>query len=372
MMKNKDKENKIKIALISYSLSSGGLERAVANASFMYHEMGHEVHLHVLESDAKYPHAGKLFLYNINHQSFSKKVQEYLLLKNNLKKNNYDIIIDHRYRINPWSEFCWQKYIYRKLKVVNYIHSSRIKNYLSSFNKAVIKFIFGNRVFISVSKGIENITKEKFPFIALKTIYNTVKISNNVNQKTSIEAAPYITTISRMDKTNVKQIDVLLECFAKSKLPENDYKLIIIGSGEKQTEMELLAKQLNISNQVIFKGFLENPYHYLKNAFFTTLTSKYEGLPTVLIESLMLGTPVVSYDCETGPNEIIINEENGLLIDNQNKIAFIEAMNRMISEPELYQKLKSNAVKSVEKFSIHQINYEWENFLNNEIVSDKY
>lgn len=73
MMKNKDKENKIKIALISYSLSSGGLERAVANASFMYHEMGHEVHLHVLESDAKYPHAGKLFLYNINHQSFSKK-----------------------------------------------------------------------------------------------------------------------------------------------------------------------------------------------------------------------------------------------------------------------------------------------------------
>ena len=85
----------------------------------------------------------------------------------------------------------------------------------------------------------------------------------------------------------------------------------------------------------------------------------------------MLGTPVVSYDCETGPNEIIINEENGLLIDNQNKIAFIEAMNRMISEPELYQKLKSNAVKSVEKFSIHQIKYEWEKFLNKEIINDK-
>ena len=59
---------------------------------------------------------------------------------------------------------------------------------------------------------------------------------------------------------------------------------------------------------------------------FTTLTSKYEGLPTVLLESLMLWTLWFHiYDCEMRPNEIIINEENGLLVDNQNKIAFIEA-----------------------------------------------
>lgn len=101
--------------------------------------------------------------------------------------------------------------------------------------------------------------------------------------------------------------------------------------------MEKLAEQLKIADQVLFTGFLDNPYQYLKKCFFTVLTSKYEGLGIVLIESLMLGTPVVSYDCEKGYNEIIINEENGLLVNNQSKKAFIEAMNRMIGEPELYQ-----------------------------------
>lgn len=371
MMKNKDKKNKIKIALISYSLSSGGLERVTANASFMYKEMGYEVHIHVLESDIQYPFAGTLFAYDIKNKSILEKIRKYALLKKNLKNNNYNLIIDHRYRLSPISEFFWQYYIYSKQKVVNYIHSSVLLHYFSSLNKKLVNLIFRKRLFLSDSKGIENITKKKFPFLKVKTIYNTVKIIEEVEQKIDIEF-PYIVTISRMDKANVKQIDVLLECFAKSELPQNNFKLIIIGSGERQSEMEKLAKQLEVANQVVFTGFLENPYHYLKNAFFTTLTSKYEGLGIVLIESLMLGTPVVSYNCETGPNEIIINEENGLLVDNQNKIAFIEAMNRMINEPELYQKLKSNAVKSVEKFSIHQIKYEWEKFLNKEIINDKY
>ena len=369
MMKNKDKENKIKIALISYSLSSGGLERVIANSSIMFNEMNIEVDLHILEAEIHYPFAGTIFVYDIKNKSILEKIRKYELLRKNLKNNNYNLIIDHRYRLSPSSEFFWQYYIYSKQKVVNYIHSSVLLYYFSSLNSKLVNLIFRKRLFLSVSKGIESKVKTNFPSQKIKTIYNPISFSK---PEIKPEIQKYIVTISRMDFGNTKQVDVLLECFAKSKLPENDYKLIIIGSGEKQTEMELLAKQLNVSNQVIFKGFLENPYHYLKNAFFTTLTSKYEGLPTVLIESLMLGTPVVSYDCETGPNEIIINEENGLLIDNQNKIAFIEAMNRMISEPELYQKLKSNAVKSVEKFSIHQINYEWEKFLNNEIVSDKY
>ncbi len=369
MMKSKDKENKIKIALVSYSLSSGGLERIIANSSIMFNEMNIEVDLHILEADIHYPFAGTLFVYDIKNKSTVEKIRKYKLLRKNLKINNYDLIIDHRYRLSPISEFFWQYYIYSKQKVVNYIHSAVLLHYFSSLNKKLVNLLFRKKLFIAVSKGIEKNVRKNFPLQRVKTIYNPVLLPE-VDDKPKFKN--YIVTIARMDSKNTKQVDVLLECFAKSKLPENDYKLIIIGSGEKQKEMEFLAKQLNISNQVMFKGFLENPYHYLKNAFFTTLTSKHEGLPTVLIESLLLGTPVVSYDCETGPNEIIINEENGLLVDNQNKEAFILAMNRMISEPELYQKLKSNAVKSVEKFSIHQIKYEWENFLNDEIINDKY
>lgn len=362
MMKSKDKENKIKIALVSYSLSSGGLERIIANSSIMFSEMNIQVDLHILEAEIHYPFAGTLFVYDIKNKSTVEKIRKYKLLRKNLKNNNYDLIIDHRYRLSPISEFLWQYYIYNSQKVFNYIHSSVLSHYFSSLNKKLINLIFRKRLFIAVSKGIEKNVRKNFYLQRVKTIYNPVLLPE-LEDKPKFKN--YIVTIARMDSKNTKQVDVLLECFAKSILPENNYDLIIIGSGEKQTEMELLAKELEISSHVLFTGFLENPYHYLQNAFFTTLTSKYEGLPTVLIESLMLGTPVVSFDCETGPNEIIINEENGLLVENQNKEAFILAMNRMISEPELYQKLKSNAIKSVEKFSLSVIKEEWRKMIFN-------
>lgn len=361
MTLSKDKQKKYKIALVCYSLSTGGLERAVANASFMFQEMGYDVDLHVLNSAIDYPFAGKLFQYNVDKVSFFNKFKQYILLKKKLRTRNYDIIIDHRYRINPWSEIFWQKLIYKNLSVLNYVHSSKVINYLTSDKRIVVKTIFGKNKLISVSKGIENIIQEKFQFLEVKTIYNTVSIGKL--EEIDINIPLYIVAIARMDESNVKQVDVLLDCFAKSKLPENGFKLMIIGSGERLKEMQKLASELNIKEKVVFTGFLKNPYIYIKNAFFTTLTSKNEGLPTVLIESLMLGTPVVSYNCQTGPNEIIIHEENGLLVENQNKNAFIEAMNRMISEPNLHKKLKSNAVTSVEKFYDFEIKKVWKNFL---------
>lgn len=361
MLKNKNIEKKFKIALVCHSLSEGGLERVVSNISYMFEKMGMQVHLHVMQNEIGYPFAGELYQYNISKTLGSKNIRKYLEIRKNIKANNYDLIIDHRYRLNPLVEFVWQKIIYRNQNVLNYIHSSKIENYLCSLNVILLKILFSKRVFISVSKGIESIVRFKFPFLKIKTIYNAISIKNFENQKITDEK--FILTVARMDESNVKQIDILLECFSKSELPSAGYQLIIIGSGARKTQMETLAKELKINDKIIFKGFLSNPYSYFKNATFTVLTSRNEGLPTVLIESLMMGTPVVSFDCETGPNEIINNEENGILVENQNKEAFVKAMNRLIADKELYKKLKANTIKSVEKFSEAQIKSEWKHFI---------
>lgn len=360
-MKNKDKEKKTKIALVCYSLSGGGLERVVSNISYMFEKMGIEVHLHIMQDEIGYPFAGELYQYKMNKSSGIKNLKKYLELRKNINTNNYDLIIDHRYRLNPFIEVFWQKVIYNKQKVINYIHSSEIKHYFSSLNEKLVYFIFRKRLFISVSKGIEKKSIKFFPSQRVETIYNPIILAESKNEP---DIKKYIVAIARMDSKNTKQIDVLLECFKKSELPEKQIRLVIIGSGEKLEFIKKLVNTLELAEMVLFTGFLENPFPYLQNALFTTLTSKHEGLPTVLIESLMLGTPVVSFDCETGPNEIIIHEENGILVKNQNKDAFIAAMNRMISEPELYAKLKSNTIKSVEKFSYNQIKLEWKNFLD--------
>ena len=360
MLKNKNKEKKLKIALVVYTLSSGCLERVVSNMSILFHGMGYEVHLYVLRSELDYPFAGILHQYHIDKYSKLGKIRRYFQLRKSLKQNHFDYIIDHRYRLNFFSEFFWQRFIYKGQNVINYIHSSFITHYLFT-SSWLNQLLFGQRTFLSVSKGIEEKLKSQFPQLKTKTIYNPVQLNP---ENGTPEKQPYILSVARMDSSNVKQIDVLLECYSKSNLPAKGFQLIIIGSGERLPQMKQYADELGIAQHVIFKGFVANPYHYIQKAFYTVLTSRYEGLGMVLIESLMVGTPVISFDCESGPREIITNEENGLLVENQNKTAFIKALNRVIEDEILYQKMKNNSRNSVKKFSNPAIQNEWKSFFN--------
>lgn len=352
---------KNKIALVTYSLSSGGLERVVANSTFLFEEMGYDVHLYVLESKVDYPFTGKLHHFNIDQLGFFFKIKAYLNIKKSIKQNNFTLVVDHRYRLNWITEILWQKLIYNKQKVFNYIHSYNINSYLFNSDK-LNRFLFKNRQLICVSLGIEKNVKRQFPFLNAQTIYNFVDFKEEV--KSEQQSDNYILSIARMDHENVKQVDVLLECYVKSMLPAKEIRLVILGDGVRLEEMKSLANKLNISDLVDFKGFEPNPENYFKNALFTVLTSKYEGLPTVLVESLLMKTPVISFDCETGPNEIIIDRFNGLLIENQNKDKMIAGMDELIKNDELYKFLKQNVYKSVNKFQMEAIKKQWIKVIN--------
>ncbi len=84
----------------------------------------------------------------------------------------------------------------------------------------------------------------------------------------------------------------------------------------------------------------------------------------VIPEALSLDTPVISVDCKSGPNEIIIHKENGLLVENYNEKALSEAMNSFIFDKALYNTCKTNAKASIEKFSIEKVSKDWNDFLH--------
>lgn len=120
---------------------------------------------------------------------------------------------------------------------------------------------------------------------------------------------------------------------------------------------------MNLKDTVEFLPYRPNPYDVVQKAMFTVLTSRYEGFPMVIPEALALGVPVVSVDCKSGPNEVIVNEQNGLLVENHNVEAFAKAMNRMIEDKDLYLRCKTNAKSSVEHLSKENIGKQWKAIL---------
>jgi N-acetylgalactosamine-N,N'-diacetylbacillosaminyl-diphospho-undecaprenol 4-alpha-N-acetylgalactosaminyltransferase len=156
----------------------------------------------------------------------------------------------------------------------------------------------------------------------------------------------------------------MIAAFHASEARTYGYKLLIVGEGLFREKLETQVKNLNIENDVVFNGQTSNPFPYYKNAYATLLTSINEGFPNVLIESLATGTPVISYDCKSGPAEIISQRTNGLLVKNQSQESFIIALNEMISDKELYNTCKLNASKSVENLEIGIIGDQWLEFMN--------
>ncbi len=79
-------------------------------------------------------------------------------------------------------------------------------------------------------------------------------------------------------------------------------------------DLKSLAHELNIADDVSFEGFVSNPFKFMRNADLFVLSSRFEGLPGVLIQTLACGCPVVSTDCPSGPNEILESDRHGLLV----------------------------------------------------------
>lgn len=347
-------DKKKKIAIVVYTLKSGGLERVVSNQTFLFEELGFDVHLFVLESQIDYPYKGQLHTFDLkSSDGFFKKLKSYIALKNEIQSGNFDVVLDHRYRLNDLLELFWIKKIYKNQNVFYFIHSSDISSYLN------VKLAHNPKIqFISVSKGIESKVKEIYPKIKIQTIYNHVEVSkaeNNFNEMYD----DYILAVGRMDESNVKQFDGLIGSYSKSILPKRQVKLLILGSGVRMAALKKQVLDLNLQDSVVFKGFESDLYLYYKNAKYLVLSSKYEGLGMVLIESLLCETPVISFDCDFGPSEIIQHKINGLLVEDQDFDKLTEAMNLFIEDENLYQTCKSNTLKSIEKFSKEHISKQW-------------
>jgi glycosyltransferase involved in cell wall biosynthesis len=141
---------------------------------------------------------------------------------------------------------------------------------------------------------------------------------------------PVLIGIGRLERQ--KDFPTLIRAYAHLR-QQRPARLMILGEGTDRHELEALVRELGVTDDVALPGFVDNPYAYLARAAAFVLSSIYEGLPTVVIEALALGTPVVSTDCRTGPREILEDGQLGRLVPIRDSEALAAAIAATLDEP---------------------------------------
>ncbi len=357
------KSHRLKICFVTVTLSDGGAERCAALLSNYFDSQDVEIYHVVFSGKVAYDYSGKLF--HLEHlkdkrNSWWSRSKRFFALKQFFDNNQFDYVIDFRTKEYFLQEMIIHNFVFPKF--IQTIHSFKIKSYVPK-NKLLAKFLYRNcKQFITVSKGIHEKVNKNYNFLPNKLIYNPIDFESisKLSKQEVTDDFQYVLSAGSMNK-NIKQFNKLIECYANSMLPSKNIKLIILGEGKLKNKWIKLVENLNLQELVIFKGNVKNPFRYYKNALFTISTSKYEGMPMVLLESLACGTPIISWNYASGPSEIITNKQNGLLIKNQDADKLIDAMNLFVLDNNLYLHCKENAVSSVKQFSLETIGNEWLN-----------
>ncbi len=199
------------------------------------------------------------------------------------------------------------------------------------------------------------------------TLYNPIDV-NEIQQKSTQVLPetfrfPYILQVSRLAQG--KGHEELIDIFAGLKQRGIPHKLLIIGEGDNRACLEQKIAALKLETECLLPGAKDNPYPYFKHAAVFVHTSEHEGLPTVLLESMACGTPVVAMDCPTGPKDILgADSRYGCLIPMHDTSAFADAVYSLLTDPEKHKHFSKQGLKRVQDFDAEKIARQLETILH--------
>lgn len=185
-----------------------------------------------------------------------------------------------------------------------------------------------------VAKDLANVTK--LPKERIQTIYNPVITPELLLMaKEPLDhpwfangEPPVILGVGRFVKQ--KDFPTLIKAFAEVR-KVRPARLMILGGGRERSHLESLVRELNLENDVALLNFVKNPFAYMARATVFVLSSAWEGLPTVLIEAMAVGTTVVATNCPSGSDEILANGKYGFLVPVGDSSAIAQAILSVLS-----------------------------------------
>ena len=161
--------------------------------------------------------------------------------------------------------------------------------------------------------------------------------------------------------TYQKGFERLIEAWSllNDKFP--DWKLVIVGDGEKKEELEQLVVDSCLQDSVFLKAPVKDMEQLYREASVIAMTSRYEGLPMILLEAQAYGIPIVSFKCQCGPADIITDGKDGFLVPEGNIPMMAEKLSMLMADYQLRAKMGKAAVLSSKRFDEERVMNQWEN-----------
>ncbi|MFT5670039.1 MAG: glycosyltransferase involved in cell wall biosynthesis [Kangiellaceae bacterium] len=333
-----------RVAIIIDSLAGGGAEKVMLTLAEHMASMGHKVTLFSLRNASQYDVPSTINVV-FPFQSYSRRLRGFFnrpALANMLEKNvkqiedadkpfNLTLVNLHEsYRIVSACNLNHCFYVIHN-SYVQELKREKLLGPVKYFQMRKILSYLDKKNLIAVSKGVASELKsaDLFSASSVTHIYNPFDIANiktlSHEYEPNIEdiEAPYILHVGRAAKA--KRHDLLFKALQKV---DPKYKLVCLSKNEKK--LKKLAEKYHVEDRLIVIGFTQNPYVWMRQATLTILSSDYEGLSMVLIESLLCDTPVVSTNCPHGPSEILQNELLPFLVPTNDSKALAKAINEAI------------------------------------------
>ncbi len=373
----------MKVLILHKWLITGGVETILANYIEVLHSIGYSVDVLITYKldNKKYDGVQFIFpekifhkIYHSNNRFIGKVIKNFYKFYSKIRfYNKINRLCSHYDYLIDFSE-CLDSYIRnpfirnKKIKSIRWVHNQLPdkKRYIKKYHKILSKHY---RV-IAICDEMKDILLGKFNVDSnrLLVLHNPINLNKlkikSINYDIKLE--PYLLQVSRLIKG--KGHEELISIYGALRNKGIKHKLYFIGDGENKENLIKIVRSLDLENDVFFLGELENPYPYFKNATLFLHCSESEGLPTVLLESMVFGVPVVAMDCPTGPKDILgRNSEFGKLVPLHDKEQFVSETLKLLTNSNLYSYYSQKSLERIKDFSMEKITSDLRNlFENNE------
>lgn len=213
--------------------------------------------------------------------------------------------------------------------------------------------------------------QDQAAYAAMAPNVRVVRIPNAVHslRLTPSTCAPRV-AVAAGRITPEKGFDLLLPAFGRAVARHPDWQLRVFGSGDGEQELRTLLARHGLSRHVTLCGATRRLDEELARASLYVLSSRYEGLPMVMLEAMAHGLPVVSFDCPTGPGDVLTHGRDGLLVPAQDVGALADAMGHLMADEDLRAEMGDAALATARSYSPEAVGAQWQELFG-DLLADR-